>query len=305
MAPIEIQNLSKSFGAVHAVRDLSFDVAAGRVTGFLGPNGAGKSTTLRMVLGLIRPTGGTATVHGTRYDELPDPSSRVGAMLEDTSFHPGRSGRDHLRVLAAAGGHPMGRVDELIDLVELRGAEKRRVKGYSQGMRQRLAIASALIGDPDVLILDEPTNGLDPNGIRWLRGLMRDKASEGKTVLVSSHLLAEVQQAVDDVVVIAQGELRARGPLDEVLGGDGAEGATEIVTDVRSPYPDHLRESLRRRGYQVDPGGSPQDLVVRGAEPEQVGIAAAEDGLTLYRLTPRTRSLEDTFFALTSQEQRI
>jgi ABC-2 type transport system ATP-binding protein len=226
-------------------------------------------------------------------------------MLEDTSFHPGRSGRDHLRVLAAAGGHPMGRVDELIDLVELRGAEKRRVKGYSQGMRQRLAIASALIGDPDVLILDEPTNGLDPNGIRWLRGLMRDKASEGKTVLVSSHLLAEVQQAVDDVVVIAQGELRARGPLDEVLGGDGSEGATEVVTDVRSPYPDHLRESLHRRGYRVDPGGSPQDLVVSGAAPEQVGIAAAEDGLTLYRLTPRTRSLEDTFFALTGQEPRV
>ena len=192
MAPIEIKNLSKSFGAVHAVRDLSFDVAPGRVTGFLGPNGAGKSTTLRMVLGLIRPTGGDATIHGRHYDELDDPTVRVGAMLEDTSFHPGRSGRDHLRVLAAAGGHPMARVDELIDLVELRGAEKRRVKGYSQGMRQRLAIASALIGDPDVLILDEPTNGLDPAGIRWLRGLMRQQASEGRTVLVSSHLLAEV-----------------------------------------------------------------------------------------------------------------
>ena len=302
MAPIAVQNLSKSFGAVHAVRDLSFDVQPGRVTGFLGPNGAGKSTTLRMVLGLIRPSAGSATVDGRRYEDLEEPSSRVGAMLEDTSFHPGRSGRDHLRVLAAAGGHPMARVDELIDLVELRGAEKRRVKGYSQGMRQRLAIASALIGDPDVLILDEPTNGLDPNGIRWLRGLMRAKAGEGRTVLVSSHLLAEVQQAVDDVVVIAGGELRARGALDDVLGG--GEGATEVVTDVRTPYPDHLRESLARRGHQAEQGASPHDLVVLGASPEQVGIAAAEDGLTLYRLTARTRSLEDTFFALTGQGPR-
>ena len=301
MAPISVQNLSKSFGAVHAVRDLSFDVPAGRVTGFLGPNGAGKSTTLRMVLGLIRPSAGGATVHGRRYEELEEPSSRVGAMLEDTSFHPGRSGRDHLRVLAAAGGHPMSRVDELIDLVELRGAERRRVKGYSQGMRQRLAIASALIGDPDVLILDEPTNGLDPNGIRWLRGLMRQKASEGRTVLVSSHLLAEVQQAVDDVVVIAGGELRARGALEDVLGGGGP---AEVVTEVRTPYPDHLRDGLVRRGHRVEPGASEQDLIVRGAAPEQVGIAAAEDGVTLYRLTPRTRSLEDTFFALTGQGPR-
>ena len=305
MAPIEIRNLSKRFGAVHAVRDLSFDVEPGRVTGFLGPNGAGKSTTLRMVLGLIHPTGGTATIDGQAYERLPEPSSRVGAMLEDTSFHPGRSGRDHLRVLATAGGHPAARVEELIDLVELRGAERRRVKGYSQGMRQRLAIASALIGDPDVLILDEPTNGLDPNGIRWLRGLMRDKASEGRTVLVSSHLLAEVQQAVDDVVVIARGELRARGTLDQVLGGGGDERATEVVTDVRSPYPDHLRHGLTRRGYDVQPGGSDMDLVVRGATAEQVGIAAAEDGLTLYRLTPRTASLEDTFFQLTGQEPRV
>src|SRR3954471_915232 len=162
MAPIEIRNLSKSFGPVRAVAGLSFDVQPGRVTGFLGPNGAGKSTTLRMLLGLIRPTGGDATIDGQHYDHLADPTSRVGAMLEDTSFHPGRSGRDHLRVLATAGNHPMHRVDELIDLVELRGAEKRRVGGYSQGMRQRLAIASSMIGDPRVLILDEPTNGLDP-----------------------------------------------------------------------------------------------------------------------------------------------
>ena len=294
MAAIEVTNLWKSFGAVQAVRDLSFSVEPGRVTGFLGPNGAGKSTTLRMVLGLIRPLRGDATIDGRHYDHLEDPTGRVGAMLEDTSFHPGRSGENHLRVLAAAGGHPSSRVDELIDLVSLRGAEKRRVGQYSQGMRQRLALASALIGDPGVLILDEPTNGLDPGGIRWLRGLMRQLADEGRTVLVSSHLLAEVSQAVDDVVVIAKGELRARGPLEEVLGGGG-----EPVTDVRSPYPDHLRESLTRRGHRVDPGPGREDLVVR-AEPELVGIAAAEDGLTLYRLAPRTRSLEDTFFELTA-----
>jgi ABC-2 type transport system ATP-binding protein len=296
---IEVTNLAKNFGAVHAVCDLSFTVEPGRVTGFLGPNGAGKSTTLRMVLGLIRPSAGDATIDGVHYDKIEDPTSRVGAMLEDTSFHPGRSGRDHLRVLAAAGGHPQSRVDEMLELVALTGdAPKRRVGGYSQGMRQRLAIASALIGDPDVLILDEPTNGLDPGGIRWLRGLLRQMAREGRTVLVSSHLLAEVSQAVDDVVVIAKGELRARGTLEQVLGsGDGGPP----VTDVRSPYPDHLREALTRRGHHVQPGTGEQDLVVTAA-PEEVGIAAAEDGLTLYRLSPRERTLEDTFFALTGEE---
>jgi ABC-2 type transport system ATP-binding protein len=300
MAAIEVTNLSKSFGAVHAVRDLSFAVEPGRVTGFLGPNGAGKSTTLRMVLGLIRPTAGDATVQGQAYHQLDEPTSRVGAMLEDTSFHPGRSGRDHLRVLATAGGHPMERVDELLSLVQLTGAEKRRVKGYSQGMRQRLAIASALVGDPDVLILDEPTNGLDPTGIRWLRGLVREQAGRGRAVLVSSHLLAEVAQSVDDVVVISRGQLRARGTLDDVLGSVG----DTAVTDARSPYPDQLRESLTRRGHHVERGDGDHDLVVRGATPEQVGIAAAEDGLTLYRLTPRARSLEDTFLALTAEEPR-
>jgi ABC-2 type transport system ATP-binding protein len=295
VAAIEVQNLSKTFGPVHAVRDLSFQVEPGRVTGFLGPNGAGKSTTLRMLLGLIHPTGGDATIDGRHYDQIEDPTGHVGAMLEDTSFHPGRSGRDHLRVLAVAGGHPASRVDEMLELVGLAGdAAKRRVGGYSQGMRQRLAIGSALIGDPDVLVLDEPTNGLDPGGIRWLRGLLRQMASEGRTVLVSSHLLAEVAQAVDDVVVISRGELRARGTLQEVLGG----GGEQAVTDVRSPYPDHLRESLTRRGHQVAPGAGDHDLVVH-AEPEAVGVAAAEDGITLYRLAPRQRSLEDTFFELT------
>ena len=297
MAAIEVKNLSKRFGAVQAVRDLSFGVEPGRVTGFLGPNGAGKSTTLRMVLGLIHPSGGDATIDGRHYHQIEDPTSRVGAMLEDTSFHPGRNGRDHLRVLAAAGGHPAERVDQMLDLVALTGdAPKRRVGGYSQGMRQRLAIASALIGDPDVLILDEPTNGLDPGGIRWLRGLLRQMADQGKTVLVSSHLLAEVAQAVDDVVVIAKGGLRARGPLQDVLGSAG----DQAVTDVRSPYPDQLRQSLAGHGFQVDPGVTPSDLVVR-AEPAAVGNVAAQDGIALHHLAPRTRSLEDTFFELTGE----
>ena len=298
MAPIEVQNLSKRFGAVQAVRDLSFAVEPGRVTGFLGPNGAGKSTTLRMLLGLIHPTAGSASIDGRPYAQIEDPSGRVGAMLEDTSFHPGRSGINHLRVLAAAGGHSQSRVEELIDLVGLRGAETRRVGQYSQGMRQRLAIAATMIGDPGILVLDEPTNGLDPGGIRWLRDLLRRLAAEGRTVLVSSHLLAEVSQAVDDVVVIAKGELRARGSLQEVLGDGG-----EPVTETRSPYPDHLRESLTRRGHHVEGGAGAEDLVV-SATPEQVGIAAAEDGVTLYRLTPRARSLEDTFFELTAEEPR-
>jgi ABC-2 type transport system ATP-binding protein len=297
MAPIEFKSLSKRFGSIQAVRDLSFEVEPGRVTGFLGPNGAGKSTTLRMLLGLIRPTGGDATFDGRHYDQLEDPSTKVGALLEETSFHPGRTGRNHLRVLAAAGGHPESRIGELLDLVQLTSAANRRVKGYSMGMRQRLAIASALIGDPRVLILDEPTNGLDPEGIRWLRQLLRHQAGEGRTILVSSHLLAEVAQSVDDIVVLAKGELRARGTLDEVLGhGDG-----EPVTQVRSPYRDHLSAALVKRGHRPQTRDT-EWLDVLGATPEQVGIVAAEDGITLYGLAPRQRSLEDTFLQLTGEQ---
>src|SRR3954469_10051283 len=205
MAPVEIRGLSKRFRGFTAVDDLSFDIEAGRVTGFLGPNGAGKSTTLRALLGLVRPTSGSATFGGLRYDELANPPPSVGAVLEDASFHPGRTARNHLRVLAAAGGHPARRVDEVLSAVGLRDAADRRVKGYSTGMRQRLAIAAALLGDPQVLVLDEPTNGLDPPGIRWIRTLIRDHAGQGRAVLISSHVLAEVAQSVDDVVVIADG----------------------------------------------------------------------------------------------------
>ncbi|MEA2424872.1 MAG: type transport system ATP-binding protein [Thermoleophilaceae bacterium] len=295
MAAVEIRDLHKRFGKVHAVRGLSFDVRPGRVTGFLGPNGAGKSTTLRALLGLVRPNSGTALFDGTPYQQLEHPSTYVGAVLEDTAFHPGRTGRNHLRVLAAAGEHPAGRVDEVLEIVELSGAADRRVKGYSMGMRQRLAIASALLGDPKVLILDEPTNGLDPPGIAWMRGMVRAYAAKGNAVLVSSHLLAEVAQSVDDVVVISNGELRGQGTLDEVLGGTGGGP----VTEVSARDSERLAGALSGRGHGVDRSGDV--LIVRGATPEEVGLVAAEEGIPLIGLAPRARSLEAAFFDLTGK----
>jgi ABC-2 type transport system ATP-binding protein len=293
-AAIEIRGMSKRFGKVEAVRDLSFEVEAGRVTGFLGPNGAGKSTTLRMLLGLIHANSGAGTFGGCRYEELAHPSAQVGVVLEEASFHPGRTGRNHLRVLAAAGDHPDGRVDEVLDSVGLTGAANRRVKGYSMGMRQRLAIAAALLGDPEVLILDEPANGLDPPGIRWMRDLLRSEAARGRAVLVSSHVLSEVAQAADDVVVIAGGVLRASGPLEAVLGGpDGP------VTRVRAAEAVRLAALLRARGMVVEPDSS--KLVVRGASPEAVGAVAAEHGVALSELVAVARSLEDAFLELTAE----
>ena len=297
MAAIEIDGLSKRFGSVQAVRDLSFTVDAGRVTGFLGPNGAGKSTTLRILLGLVHANAGTAGFGGRRYEELPHPSAQVGAVLEDASFHPGRTGRNHLRVLAAAGRHPPGRVDEALAQVDLAGAADRRVKGYSMGMRQRLAIAAALLGDPDVLVLDEPANGLDPPGIRWMRNLLRSEAARGRAVLVSSHLLSEVAQSVDDVVVISLGELRGSGTLEEVLGSP--EGP---VTRVRSADGERLATLLRERGITAEPDGSGA-LLVRGVPPEAVGAVAAEHRVALAELVAVSRSLEDAFFELTEGRQ--
>jgi ABC-2 type transport system ATP-binding protein len=293
-AAIEIRGMSKRFGNVQAVRDLSFEVQAGRVTGFLGPNGAGKSTTLRMLLGLIHPSAGEGTFGGRRYEELAHPSAQVGVVLEEASFHPGRTGRNHLRVLAAAGGHPSGRVDEVLESVGLTAAAGRRVKGYSMGMRQRLAIAAALLGDPDVLILDEPANGLDPPGIRWMRDLLRSEAARGRAVLVSSHLLSEVAQAADDVVVIAGGLLRASGPLDAVLGGSDGP-----VTRVRAAEAGRLAELLRGRGMFVE--DEPSALIVRGNPPDAVGAVAAEHGVALSELVAVSRSLEDAFLELTAE----
>jgi ABC-2 type transport system ATP-binding protein len=294
-AAIEFEGLSKRFGKVQAVRDLSFSVQFGRVTGFLGPNGAGKSTTLRTLLGLIHPNSGRATFGGLTYEQLPHPSSHVGAVLEEASFHPGRSGRNHLRVLAAAGTHPESRVGEVLDQVGLIGAADRRVKGYSMGMRQRLAIAAALLGDPDVLILDEPANGLDPPGIRWMRGLLRSEAARGRAVLVSSHLLSEVSQSVDDVVVISHGVLRGSGPLESVLGG--ADGP---VTRVRAADAERLAGLLREDNHFVEPDGSGA-LLVRGTEPEVVGRVAADHQVALAELVAVSRSLEDVFFELTEE----
>jgi ABC-2 type transport system ATP-binding protein len=292
-AAIEFNGLSKRFGNVQAVHDLSFSVEFGRVTGFLGPNGAGKSTTLRTLLGLIHPNAGTATFGGRRYEQLPHPSSHVGAVLEEASFHPGRSGRNHLRILAAAGEHPDARVAEVLDQVGLSAAADRRVKGYSMGMRQRLAIAAALLGDPDVLILDEPANGLDPPGIRWMRELLRHEAGRGRAVLVSSHLLSEVAQSVDDIVVISHGVLRGSGPLEQVLGG--ADGP---VTRVRAREADRLAGLLRAQDHVVEQGADGA-LLVRGAAPEVVGEVAAEHRVALAELVAVARSLEDAFFELT------
>jgi ABC-2 type transport system ATP-binding protein len=297
VAVIEIRGLSKHFGSVQAVKDLSFDVEAGRVTGFLGPNGAGKSTTLRALLGLVRADTGTGTFNGRRYEELEHPSSQVGAVLEEASFHPGRTGRNHLRVLAAAGEHPAKRVNEVIEQVDLKGGADRRVKGYSMGMRQRLAIAAALLGDPEVLILDEPTNGLDPPGIRWMRQLVRAQAERGRAVLVSSHLLAEVAQSVDEVVIISHGVMKASGTLESVLGG-----AEEPVTRVRSADNDRLAGIFREQGMVVEDGG-PGALLVRGASPEVVGGVASEHGIAISELSAVSRSLEDAFFELTGGEE--
>ena len=224
MVPISVRALSKSFGAVHAVRSLSFDVAPGRITAFLGPNGAGKTTTLRMLLGLVRPTSGSALIFGSPYAGLPDPRRTVGAALEHTGFHPDRRARDHLRILGAS----ESRVSEVLSEVGLTSAGDRRVGGFSLGMRQRLGLASALIGDPSVLLLDEPANGLDPAGMAWLRSLLRSLASEGRTVLVSSHVLSEVAQMADDAVIVNEGQLRYVGALASL--GSSLESAFLTLT---------------------------------------------------------------------------
>jgi ABC-2 type transport system ATP-binding protein len=301
MAAIEIQGLTKRFGKVHAVTDLSFTVDTGRVTGFLGPNGAGKSTTLRMLLGLIRPDAGAGLFGGQRYEDLPHPSAQVGVVLEDASFHPGRTGRNHLRVLAAAGRHPVGRVDEVLAQVALGpAAANRRVKGYSMGMRQRLAIAAALLGDPEVLILDEPANGLDPPGIRWMRDMLRSQAARGRAVLVSSHLLSEVAQSADDIVVISHGVMRASGPLQQVLGA--ANGAGGPVTRVRAADGDRLAALLRGRGIALESDGSGV-LLAHGVPPEAVGAVAAEHRVALTELGAQSLSLEEAFLELTEDRK--
>ena len=222
MTAISVHGLVKRFGGVLAVDDLSFEVPAGTLTGFVGPNGAGKTTTLRMILGLVRPTAGSALIGGVPYARLDQPVRHVGAVLESSGFHPGRTARDHLRVLATAARIPVRRVDEVLSEVDLSGAARRRVGGFSLGMRQRLGLAAALLGDPEILILDEPTNGLDPAGVHWLRGFLRRRADRGGTVLVSSHLLAELALSADSVVIVKDGRLVTQGPVSEITAGSAS-----------------------------------------------------------------------------------
>jgi ABC-2 type transport system ATP-binding protein len=288
---IEVESLTKRFGATLAVDDLTFSVEPGRITGFLGPNGAGKSTTMRALLGLVRPTAGRTAVLGRPYSELEDPVRRVGVLLETFDAHPGRTGRNHLRVLALAGGVPRSRVDEVLAMVDMGTAARRRVKGYSLGMRQRLGLAAALLGDPDVLVLDEPANGLDPQGIRWLRDFLRSLAGEGRTILVSSHVLSEVAQTVDDVVIIHRGKLIQHAAMAEV------EAKAAGSTAVRSPASDRLAVLLAEAGIEVSTVGDGRLAVV--AAPERVGEIAAANRIVLHELSIERASLEEIFLELT------
>ena len=294
-ARIEIRNLTKRFGSFVAVDDLSFDVEPGRITGFLGPNGAGKTTTLRMLLGLVHQSEGTATIDGQRYVDLADPQGTVGAALEATNFHPGRSGRDHLRVLADAGRIPLTRVDELLELTGIPAAARKRAGEYSMGMRQRLGLAAALLGDPRVLVLDEPANGLDPEGIRWLRGFLRHLSNEGKTILVSSHLLQEVEQTVDEVVIIANGRLVRSGNIAELHGSPSAL--------VRTSDPERLAGALRVADVTTSPG-SDGVLVADTTDLRLIGDVALRAGLPIYGLEARRADLEALFFELTEGTNR-
>ncbi|MBW0253634.1 ABC transporter ATP-binding protein [Cellulomonas sp. PS-H5] len=290
---IEVSHLTKTFGQVRAVDDLSFTVRPGRVTGFLGPNGAGKTTTLRMLLGLVQPTAGTATIGGRRYTALDRPMRTVGAALEAADFHPGRTALDHLRVYAPQAGVPDRRAHEVLDLVGLHGAAKRRVGGFSLGMRQRLALATTLLGDPPVLLLDEPANGLDPEGIRWLRDLLRALAAQGRTVLVSSHVLSEVQQTVDDVVIIAGGRLVHASTLAEL------SGLAEPRVRVASPDGAALDALVARAGWQRV-AGAPGVAELVGTDVATVGHAAFAAGLELHELAAHGVGLEDVFLRLTA-----
>jgi ABC-2 type transport system ATP-binding protein len=291
---IEVSGLSKRFGPIQAVADLSFEVNAGRVTGFLGPNGSGKTTTLRILLGLVGATQGSATFGGRRYADLDHPIHHVGAVLEATSFHPSRRAEDHLRSVALAAGLPRSRVRESLELVGLGDEGRRRVGKFSLGMRQRLQLATALLGEPDVLILDEPANGLDPQGIQWLRIFMRHQASVGRAVLVSSHLLSEMEETVDDVVIISHGRLVLQTPLAELA----RQGDTRSGLRIRTPELDRLTALLDGvpAGYRRD---GPDSLIIDGATPEWFGPFAAQHQIVLYELTPTGDTLEEVFLRLT------
>jgi ABC-2 type transport system ATP-binding protein len=292
---IEVAGLSKRFGPVVAVHDLSFGVREGTVTAFLGPNGSGKTTTLRMLLGLVAPSAGTATIGRRPYRQLSEPIRHVGAVLESAGFHPARRARDHLRVIATAAGLPAGRVDEVLAQVGLAEAADRRVKGFSLGMRQRLGLATALLGQPRVLVLDEPTNGLDPEGVHWLRQFMRAFADRGGTVLVSSHLLAEVALSVDEVVIIARGRLVLQSSLDDLARQTGS------AVRIRTPQPDALRGALHAAGI-VTEARDADSLAALETTPEAVGVAAARAGAVIFEMSQERFDLEDLFLELTTTQ---
>jgi ABC-2 type transport system ATP-binding protein len=302
---IEVRDLTKRYGEKLAVDNLSFTVEAGRVTGFLGPNGAGKSTTMRLILGLDYPESGTATINGRPYHDLANPLTTVGALLEAKSVHPGRSARNHLLFLAQTQGLPRTRVDEVLDLVGLREVANQRAGSFSLGMSQRLGIAAALLGNPQVLLLDEPVNGLDPEGVLWIRNLMKQLASEGRTILVSSHLMNEMAVTADYLIVIGRGRLITESTTDEVI----SRSADKSVR-VRAPERERLTQLITEAGGKVTAGGPPRPgdpangngaelLTVTGLEAARIGEIAAAKSVVLHELTPMA-SLEEAFMELTS-----
>lgn len=293
MAEISVRGLTKRFGRVCAVEGLNFDVPPGRVTGFLGPNGSGKTTTLRILLGLVSPTAGEARIDGRRYAELSQPRRVVGAALEVSGYYGERSGRDQLRILAQLAGVSRSRVEDVLGQVELANDAGRQIDGYSLGMRQRLALAGALLGQPEILVLDEPANDLDPRGVAWLRGLLRALAAEGRSVLVSSHMLSEVAGTVDHVVIISAGQLRFSGALRELAG------AAVTVRAVAAP---RLQAVLRARGYAAEVTDE-STLDVRDASAAEIGRLAEEAGIALSALNDAGTSLEAAFLRLTGSDE--
>jgi ABC-2 type transport system ATP-binding protein len=296
MAVIEVDHLTKRFTGLTAVDDVTFAVEQASVVGFLGPNGAGKTTTLRMLLGLVTPTSGTARINGHRYADIDEPLRVVGAALESSPAYPGRSARNHLRIAALVAGVRPGRVDEVLDLVDLTEAANHRVGGFSLGMRQRLALATALLCEPEILILDEPANGLDPEGVYWLRTLLRDLASEGRTVLVSSHILPEVAQTVDSVVILDHGRLVTQATLAELTGG------TQLLR-IRTPRAADLADLINARDGAARVVADDR-IEATGATSEQIGLMAAEHGIPIFETTTGHADLEDIFLGLTAGDEQ-
>jgi ABC-2 type transport system ATP-binding protein len=297
---IEARDLTKRYGDKVAVDHLSFTVQPGRVTGFLGPNGAGKSTTMRLILGLDRPNSGSATINGQRYADLPSPLRTVGALLEAKSVHTGRSAANHLLFLAQSQGLPKSRVGEVLELVGLKDVARKRAGGFSLGMAQRLGIAAALLGDPTVLLLDEPVNGLDPEGVLWVRNLMKHLAGEGRTILVSSHLMNEMAVTADHLIVIGRGRLIADAPTQDVIARSSSES---VGVRVRSPEADRLTELIRGQGGSVSTltdGPDAGALMVVGLPAPRIGELAASGSVVLHELSPQQATLEEAFMELTA-----